>query len=153
MLNIYAWSYNQVYIVMLVLLVIWRVLARVIRADIWKILNGIGAVVAVFLILRFTVLGRTPSDQHQFMIMADYKDEFYREMLMNVFLYFPLGLTLGELIGWKVVLVAFALAFGVEVWQYVAGTGNAQATDVLCNTFGALIGTVFWLWRRKEKNG
>lgn len=105
MLNIYAWSYNRVYIVMLVLLVIWRVLARVIRADIWKILNGIGAVVAVFLILRFTVLGRTPSDQHQFMIMADYTNEFYREMLMNVFLYFPLGLTLGELIGWKVILV------------------------------------------------
>ena len=43
-----------------------------------------GAGVSVFLILKFTVLGRTPSGVHQFVVMAPYSDEFFRELLMNV---------------------------------------------------------------------
>lgn len=96
----------------------------------------------VFLILKFTVLGRTPSSVHQFVVMAPYSDEFFRELLMNVFLYFPLGLTLGELIGWHRIWLALVLAIVIESWQYAAGTGMAQVTDVICNTLGAWIGGI-----------
>ena len=91
MVNVYAWNYHRIFLIMLFLLILWRILARYIRIDIWKILNLFGAGVSFFLILKFTVLGRTPSGLYQFVVMAPYSDEFFRELLMNVFLYFPLA--------------------------------------------------------------
>lgn len=137
MVNVYAWNYHRIFLIMLFLLILWRILARYIRIDIWKILNLFGAGVSFFLILKFTVLGRRPSGLYQFVVMAPYSDEFFRELLMNVFLYFPLGLTLGELIGWHRIWLALVLAIVIESWQYAAGTGMAQVTDVICNTLGA----------------
>ena len=124
MVNVYAWNYHRIFLIMLFLLILWRILARYIRIDIWKILNLFGAGVSFFLILKFTVLERTPSGVHQFVVMAPYSDEFFRELLMNVFLYFPLGLTLGELIGWHRIWLALVLAIVIESWQYAAGTGH-----------------------------
>lgn len=77
-----------------------------------------------------------------------YLDEFFRELLMNVFLYFPLGLTLGELIGWHRIWLALVLAIVIESWQYAAGTGMAQVTDVICNTLGAWIGGIAFQKRK-----
>ncbi len=62
------------------------------------------------IILRFTVIGRESSNEHCFMVMAEYSGEFYREMIMNIFLYFPLGLMLGELTGCHVIWLAFLLS-------------------------------------------
>ena len=133
MVNVYAWNYHRIFLSMLFLLILWRILARYIRIDIWKILNLFGAGVSFFLILKLTVLGRTPSGLHQFVVMAPYSDEFFRELLMNVFLYFPLGLTLGELIGWHRIWLALVMA---------------QVTDVICNTLGAWIGGIAFQKRK-----
>lgn len=88
------------------------------------------------------------------MIFAPYSSEFYREMLMNVILFYPLGLTLTVLIGSWSIVVAFVLSFGIEVWQYVAGTGVAQGSDVLMNTLGCVVGAVPYfircVWRKKQ---
>lgn len=148
MVNVYAWNYHRIFLIMLFLLILWRILARYIRIDIWKILNLFGAGVSFFLILKLTVLGRTPSGLHQFVVMAPYSDEFFRELLMNVFLYFPLGLTLGELIGWHRIWLALVLAIVIESWQYAAGTGMAQVTDVICNTLGVWIGGIAFQKRK-----
>lgn len=148
MVNVYAWNYHRIFLIMLFLLILWRILARYIRIDIWKILNLFGAGVSFFLILKFAVLGRTPSGVHQFVVMAPYSDEFFRELLMNVFLYFPLGLTLGELIGWHRIWLALVLAIVIESWQYAAGTGMAQVTDVICNTLGVWIGGIAFQKRK-----
>lgn len=148
MVNVYAWNYHRIFLIMLFLLILWRILARYIRIDIWKILNLFGAGVSFFLILKFTVLERTPSGVHQFVVMAPYSDEFFRELLMNVFLYFPLGLTLGELIGWHRIWLALVLAIVIESWQYAAGTGMAQVTDVICNTLGVWIGGIAFQKRK-----
>lgn len=148
MVNVYAWNYHRIFLIMLFLLILWRILARYIRIDIWKILNLFGAGVSFFLILKLTVLGRTPSGVHQFVVMAPYSDEFFRELLMNVFLYFPLGLTLGELIGWHRIWLALVLAIVIESWQYAAGTGMAQVTDVICNTLGVWIGGIAFQKRK-----
>lgn len=56
MLNVYAWSYGSVGMTMLGSLIIWRILAKCIRQDIWKVMNAVGAVVALLIILRFTVI-------------------------------------------------------------------------------------------------
>ena len=135
MVNVYAWNYHRIFLIMLFLLILWRILARYIRIDIWKILNLFGAGVSFFLILKFTVLGRTPSGVYQFVVMAPY-------------LYCPLGLTLGELIGWHRIWLALVLAIVIESWQYAAGTGMAQVTDVICNTLGAWIGGIAFQKRK-----
>lgn len=100
--------------------------------------------VSVYGIARFTLLGRTPSDSHQFAFAAQYTNEFYREMFMNALLYYPLGLSLTVLIGPWSIFVAFTLSTSIETWQYFAGTGLAQGTDVIMNTLGTAIGAIPW---------
>ena len=99
------------------------------------------------------MIGRVPGAQHQFAWAAPFTNEFFREMIMNVFLYFPLGLTLSCLIGPWVVVAGFVLSVSIESWQYLAGTGLAQATDVVCNTIGAAVGSVLWVAKRHSWEG
>ena len=40
-------------------------------------------------------------------------------------------------------IISFLLSLGIESWQFAAGTGIAQGTDVLCNTLGACMGGMF----------
>ena len=97
--------------------------------------------VAVYGILNRTVIGRTPSDEHTFVLTSDItSEEFTRELFMNVLLYFPLGLTLTAVVGPWSVAVGLAMSLGVEAWQYAEGTGLSQGTDVLCNVLGCAIG-------------
>ena len=103
------------------------------------------SIAALYGILRYTVLGRSPSSEHSFVFFAAHTNEFYREMFMNALLYFPLGLSLTVLLGPWSILAAFALSLGIESWQYFAGTGLAQGTDVIMNTFGAAIGALPWI--------
>ena len=66
----------------------------------WRIGNAVGVIVAAYGILHFTVLHRESSSPssaillpfHSF-IEAQIQPEKYREMLMNVFLFVPFGLT------------------------------------------------------------
>lgn len=120
-------------------LIVWTILPRYIPEKVWEILNIIGVCIALVLILRFTVWGRIPSGQHQFAFAASFTNEFFREMIMNTFLYFPLGLTQSTLIGPRSIVVGLALSVSIESWQFIAGTGLAQGTDVICNTLGAML--------------
>ena len=81
---------------------------------------------------------------------ARVQPEIYREMLMNVFLFFPLGLTLSNALPrrWhrlgKIILttlVGCALSAGIEYAQYCYALGMAEVDDVICNTLGAFIGS------------
>lgn len=80
---------------------------------------------------------------------ARQQPELYREMLMNVFLFFPLGLTLSNALPRKwhrwlriilTTLVGCALSAGIEYAQYRYALGLAEMDDVICNTLGALLG-------------
>ena len=81
---------------------------------------------------------------------ARVQPEIYREMLMNVFLFFPLGLTLSNALSRKwhrwlriilTTLVGCALSAGIEYAQYRYALGLAETDDVICNTLGAFIGS------------
>lgn len=81
---------------------------------------------------------------------ARVQPEFYREMLMNVFLFFPLGLTLSNALPRKwhrwgriilTTLIGCALSAGIECAQYRYALGMAEVDDVICNTLGAFIGS------------
>lgn len=154
--TIYALAYKNVYLIMILGIILWTILWYCFRchARLRIMLNTIMCLISLYLVLKYTVLHRMPSDDHQFMVFAPYNSEFYRELLMNVLLFYPLGLTLTVLIGPRSILVAFILSFGIESWQYIAGTGVAQVSDVLMNTLGCAIGAVpylirFYVERRK----
>ena len=108
----------------------------------FRVLCAVLTGLAVFGILLYTVLRRTPTDVHMFRFFAVYTDEFYREMFMNVLLYLPLGLTLTAVIGQRALVAAFLLSLGIESWQYFAGAGLAQGSDVICNSLGAALGAL-----------
>jgi glycopeptide antibiotics resistance protein len=76
-------------------------------------------------------------------------EEYYRMLLMNTFLFFPLGLTLGY--AWRpernfgvrfglTVLSGFALSLFCETVQGLFAIGTAETDDLLMNTAGALLG-------------
>lgn len=112
---------------------------------------------AVIAILCATILNRTPGNYELILTpfaalsAARQQPELYREMLMNVFLFFPLGLTLSNALPRKwhrwgkialTTLVGCALSAGIEYAQYRCALGLAETDDVICNTLGAFLGAV-----------
>ena len=113
--------------------------------------------VAAIVILYATLLTRTPGVPEAILTpfasltAARIQPEIYREMLMNVFLFFPLGLTLSNALSrrWHrwlriilTTLVGCALSAGIEYAQYRCALGLAETDDVICNTLGAFLGAV-----------
>ena len=119
------------------------------------LLNTALACVAAFIILYTTILTRTPGVPEAILTpfasltAARQQPELYREMLMNVFLFFPLGLTLSNALPRKwhrwlriilITLIGCALSAGIEYTQYRYALGLAETDDVICNTLGAFLG-------------
>ena len=142
-------------LVMTALLLLWPMLCQ--RVGEWRrvLLNTALACVAAFIILYTTILTRTPGVPEAILTpfasltAARIQPEIYREMLMNVFLFFPLGLTLSNALPRKwhrwlrIILTTFvgcALSAGIEYAQYRYALGLAETDDVICNTLGAFLG-------------
>ena len=111
---------------------------------------------AVIAILYATILNRTPGNYELFLTpfaalsAARQQPELYREMLMNVFQFFLLWLTLSKALPRKwhrwlriilSTLIGCILSAGIEYAQYRCALGLAETDDVICNTLGAFIGS------------
>ena len=122
----------------------------------WSIINFSLFLGSLTFILFATILTRTPGDYEVILTpfatftAARQQPEIYREMLMNVFLFFPLGLTLSNALPRKwhrwlriilATLVGCALSAGIEYAQYRYALGLAETDDVICNTLGAFLGS------------
>lgn len=136
----------------------------------WRIGNWILFALSVAAILSFTIFQRTPGAGQLNLIPfstfveARVRPELYREMLMNVLLFFPLGLSLSSALPARfsllrrfglTVLAGFCMSLTVELIQYVFKLGLAETDDLLTNTFGAALGAsqlllswVFWKLKR-----
>ena len=148
---------------LLSLLLLWPVLCQRVGERRRVLLNTALACAAAFIILYATILTRTSGD-YEFILTpfaalsaARQQPELYREMLMNVFLFFPLGLTLSNVLPQKwhrwlriilTTLVGCALSAGIEYTQYRCALGLAETDDVICNTLGAFIGSTSLLIAR-----
>lgn len=89
-------------------------------------------------------------------IRAKEQKEYLRSMLMNIYLYEPLGLFLpfvfkkGQI--WKSVLIAFLLSVFIEAMQYFLSAGLTEIDDVLSNTLGAFLGTTaFFILKLRQR--
>lgn len=141
---------------LLSLLLLWPVLCQRVGERRRVLLNTALACAATFIILYATILNRTPGNYELILTpfatftAAQQQPELYREMLMNIFLFFPLGLTLSNALPQKwhrwgrIALTTFvgcALSAGIEYAQYRCALGLAETDDVICNTLGAFIGS------------
>ena len=84
-----------------------------------------------------------------FIRTAKMQPEAIRSAMMNVFLFFPLGLTLSNALPrtWHrwlrialTTLTGCVLSAGIEYAQYRFALGMAETDDVICNTLGAFLG-------------
>ena len=145
----------MVCILLLSLLLLWPVLCQRVGERRRVLFNTVLACAAAFIILYTTILTRTPGVSEAILTpfaaltAAQQQPELYREMLMNVFLFFPLGLTLSNALPRKwhrwgriilTTLVGCALSAGIEYAQYRYALGLAETDDVICNTLGASLG-------------
>ena len=156
MRHIYALPLHMVIILMLALLIAWAMLSLHQNQKKRTIINAVLCSITALIILYATILTRTPGDYKPILTpfatftAALQQPELYREMLMNVFLFFPLGLTLSNALSRKwhrwlriilTTLVGCALSAGIEYAQYRYALGTAEVDDVICNTMGAFIGS------------
>lgn len=141
---------------LLSLLLLWSMLCQRVGERRRVLLNTALACAAVFIILYATILTRSAGVPEVILTpfatftAAQQQPELYREMLMNVFLFFPLGLTLSNALPQKwhrwgriilTTLIGCILSAGIEYAQYRCALGLAETDDVICNTLGAFIGS------------
>ena len=138
------------------LLMIWTAVCMNFDERKRNVVNAFLSFAAAIIILYATVLSRTPGRYDIILTpfaaftAAHRQPELYREMLMNVFLFFPLGLTLSNALPskWRcsrriafTTLVGFVLSASIEFTQYRFSLGLAETDDVICNTLGAFVGS------------
>ena len=143
-------------ILLLSLLLLWPMLCQRVGERRRVLFNTALACAAAFIILYATILTRSAGVPEAILTpfasltAARIQPEIYREMLMNVFLFFPLGLTLSNALPRKwhrwgriilTTLIGCALSAGIECAQYRYALGMAEVDDVICNTLGAFIGS------------
>lgn len=142
-------------LILLCMAVLWLFFSVRTKSYGWSIINFSLFLGSLTFILFATILTRTPGDYEVILTpfatftAARQQPELYREMLMNVFLFFPLGLTLSNALPRKwhrwgriilTALVGCILSAGIEYVQYRYALGLAETDDVICNTLGAFLG-------------
>ena len=159
MINMLHYIYSRPLIVIILFMVlalaVWGGSPAHVAAKRWRRGNLILVALMAGAILYATILTRSEGSTGLILTpfatftAARQQPELYREMLMNVFLFFPLGLTLSNALPRKwhrwgriilTTLVGCALSAGIEYAQYRYALGLAETDDVICNTLGAFLG-------------
>lgn len=151
--SIYVLPLHIIVAMMIGLIVLWVILAEKANGRLrWKLFNGAVFGAAAAVILYMTVYSRGESPQAPVLIPfysfveARIQPEFYRSMLMNVFLFEPIGLSLPNILPQKThpvvlaVMFAMLLSIGIEAAQFYFSLGRCETDDVIMNTLGAAIG-------------
>lgn len=131
-------------------------------ARIWKMLNYIVFVLILIAILYLTMFSRSTTDEQEVCLIPFYsfylaKDnsELYRTMLMNLFLFVPLGLSLPNVLGkqkYRVrrsVLVVITSSVVIELLQFIFQLGRVEVDDILCNALGGILGIGAYVFTKK----
>lgn len=141
-------------------LAFFRLRGALLPRRLWKVFCVLCLLIWVAVVLQATLLGRSPEpaspvpeplfQSYRKLLNGD-NGEIFRSNLMNIFLFFPAGLLLSQLMprvrhpwlccaGATAMLVLFSL--GIEYLQYHCNLGRAEADDVLHNGLGAFLGAL-----------
>lgn len=162
--RIYILDISTILITIPILLLVWSVIGAAFYKYM-RIIGAVMAVIAVGAILYITVLSRGESGAGADFVpfssfeRAKIQPEMYRSMLMNVFLFVPLGLSLPFIFGGSTrkrilltIMAGLLLSITVEAIQFFAHLGMAETDDVICNSVGTAIGSCAYLlsllWRK-----
>lgn len=105
----------------------------------------------VFLLLYITLGNRENSQGEEFCLIPFYsyyeymhgKTEKFRESMMNILLFYPLGLVARTVSDKKrIIFWGIFLSISIEVSQYIFHLGYAEVDDVIHNSLGVLIGAI-----------
>lgn len=153
---IYSRPLIAIVIFIVTVLIIWSMLSVHISVKYWWHGNTILTLLALLAIFYATLFNRSKGTTGLIFVpfsaltAAQQQPELYREMLMNVFLFFPLGLALSNALSqrWQcwgrialTTLIGCLLSVGIEYTQYRYALGMAEVDDVICNTLGTFIGS------------
>lgn len=153
----YGMSLHNVMAIMAVFAFVWRIFGKIFEKNriyrkYWKFGNCVMAVGMIAVIIVVTLTSRSEVTEvilvpFHSLSEAGIQPEIYRSMLMNVFLFFPLGLTLPYAFPekWKCfilsgLILTLFFSMSIEYIQYYFRLGRAEIDDVLCNMLGYLIG-------------
>ena len=162
--EIYVSNISTILIAIPIIILVWSVIGALFYKYM-RIISIIAVVIVIGAILYVTVLSRGERSVRTDLIpfssfeRAKTNPEMYRSMLMNTFLFVPLGLSLPFVFGGGTgkrilltILVGLLLSASVEAVQYFAHLGMAETDDVICNTVGTAIGSCAYplslLWRK-----
>lgn len=154
-LQIYTQPLYLVVAEMILLIILWAWFKNKYGKRLWwKLFNSAVFIIAVFAIFYTTLYSRTESYQvpvfiplHSF-YQAKTQPEMYRVMLMNIFLFEPIGLSLPNILPKKVhpvavtIIIAILLSVLIETAQYYFCLGRCEIDDVIMNTLGAASGGI-----------
>lgn len=152
-LFIYCQPLRRILLWIFLLILFWGCLGHrernSLRWRVWNFILFLGATAAVFYMTVYT-RGESPSEAvlipFQSFQEAKNQPELYRSMLMNVFLFVPIGLTLPFALGgrkisvWITIVAALTFSAGIEYLQYRYALGRCEMDDIIMNTLGASIG-------------
>ena len=152
--QIYRQPLWLIWLIMLVGILVWCFICLVMRKRqrIAKVVNVIGLCGAIFGVLLFTVLkrsftiGNSSVELRPFytFVMARENEEYYRTFLMNMFLFYPVGLFLPFVLRKnnvrRTLLFAAGLSLIVELDQLIFHTGRCETDDLIANVLGCFIG-------------
>lgn len=157
----YALPLKTVFAIIIVTIFLWTAASIYARKKtsfscIWREINRVLFCVSFLVILYFTIVDRTTDRTVAIPFIRTIEDikaqpELIREMIMNAFLFFPIGLTLPYALASQkanklffpmiiTIIFAFFLTCFVEFIQRVFGIGNAELSDIVMNTIGTAIG-------------
>lgn len=154
-------------IIIAVFVALWTVLTFLFQKQtFWKGLNIVLFVLSVILIISVTLIFRQTENKGFSLIpfssfeLARIHNDVYKEMMLNVVLFFPVGLTMPYVLNRKtyhpvIVTLISAMLFSslIEVMQYVFMRGYAEIDDVIFNSLGTAFGGIsFFVYNRFTKN-
>lgn len=169
---IYSRPLAQIILLMVVLSLIWGWVSTKNTLKRWDCFNRL-LLLPVLGAILYATLSNRESGTYPLILnplakleAALIQPELYREMLMNAFLFFPLGLTLSHALPCRLslrlrigitVIIACLLSTGIECAQCYFSLGLAETNDIVCNTSGAFVGATSLLIahafkRRKERS-
>ena len=140
---------------------------RLKKPRLWPTMNVLLCFLCAFVILYTALFTRTPGDYEPILqpfysfVAARTQPVWYRIVLMNVYVFIPLGMSLSA--AWKqtlplwlrillTMLCGFVISASVELTQYYKHLGVPEIDDVIFNTMGTLLGACQCLfaslWRR-----
>ncbi len=160
LIEIYRQPLGLVLLAMFAALVIWSwggwyCQKRRCTSSLWRLGNACLSAVCVAAILYTTVLRKSSGTRTVILIpfYSIFKGfeqiELYRSMLMNVFLFMPLGLTLANALPERLhkfsrfrltVACGLFLSILIEGLQFIFALGQVEVDDLLCNTLGTALG-------------